>query len=445
MAEELAASPYRYLLEDPDFNRWFHNVKRGSVNTAHEWFRRFGRIHKTFDVLPSDFVKMGEKKAVAFILDMVTKMESEKKSGSYISNNVKPIKNWLSFNGIHIEQRIKISRRNELVTVGDEKIPTQEELSKIFNAGSLRQRAASSLMAFSGFRPEALGDFLGEDGLVLDDIPELVLTGDGAVEFAKIPAMIVVRPNLSKAGHQYFTFLPTEGCAYLKQYLEWRARKGEKLKADSPVITQDWWMGNPDFVGHEMIGPEGHLRTANLADVIRRPIRRAGFKWRPYVLRRYFDTRMMMAEMDGLIIRDFRVFWMGHKGDIEHTYTLNKRLPDDVINRMRSAYAKASDKHVITLNAGNGNVDAVKSQMNLQFLMVANYSREEIEAMNIDLASLTPEDIEKLAEDKRNQKLEANKKNQKVIPADSVEDWISKGWEFVTTLPNDRVIVRLPK
>lgn len=444
MPDELKTSPYYYLFKDPDFRRWFYNVKRGSANTAYEWFRRFGRIHKRFGKMPKDFVKMGERKTVAFMLDMVTELESEKKSGSYISNNVKPIKNWMSFNGITIDQRIKISRRNDLVTVDDEKIPMQEELRKIFNAGTFRGRAASSLVSFSGFRPESLGDFLGEDGLVIEDFPEMIVAGD-EVRFAKIPTMAIVRKNLSKAGHQYFTFYPVEGCEYLKQYLEWRVRKGDKLKPESPIITQDWWKGNPEFSGHEMTGPEGHLRTVHVSDVIRTPIRRAGFKWRPYVLRRYFDTRLMVAEMDGLIIRDFRVFWMGHKGDIEHTYTLNKAVPEDVINRMRAAYAKASEKHLMTFATGNGNMDAVKAQMNIQFLMVEGYTKEEIDAMSIDLSTLTPEDIERMGREKRQQKLEANKNNQKVIPADSVEEWIAQGWEFVTALPKDKAIIRLPK
>jgi pyruvate-formate lyase len=45
----------------------------------------------------------------------------------------------------------------------------------------------------------------------------------------------------------------------------------------------------------------------------------------------------MIAEMDGVIIRDFRVFWVGDRRDIEHTYTLNKQLPKDVREKMRSA------------------------------------------------------------------------------------------------------------
>jgi hypothetical protein len=82
--------------------------------------------------LPKDFVKMGEKKAVEFLMDMVIQLEAEKKSRSYIADNVKPIKNWLSFNGVNINQRIKIARRNELVTVADERVPTLEELARIF-------------------------------------------------------------------------------------------------------------------------------------------------------------------------------------------------------------------------------------------------------------------------------------------------------------------------
>jgi len=338
MAEELANSPYRYLFDDPNFTRWYQNVKRGSVNTAFEWFRRMGRIHKLFKVLPADIAAMGEKKASDFLLDMVTQMESEGKSGSYIANNIKPVKNWLSFNGINVNGRIKISKRNELKTVADEKIPAREELGRIFSAGSLRAKSAAALIAFGGLRPEVLGDAVGLDGLMMQDIPEMVVKPDGIVEFARTPAIVIVRPSLSKAGHQFLTFLPAEGCEYLKQYIEWRIRKGEKITAKSPVITQDWWKGNEEWVKQSSRSPNGYMRTVNLCDAIRRPIRRAGFKWRPYVLRRYFDTRMMLAEADGLIIRDWRVFWMGHKGDIEHTYTLNKGLPDDVMNRMREAY-----------------------------------------------------------------------------------------------------------
>jgi hypothetical protein len=44
----------------------------------------------------------------------------------------------------------------------------------------------------------------------------------------------------------------------------------------------------------------------------------------------------MVAENAGRVIRDYRQFWMGHKGDMEARYTTNKhRLPPEVIEDMR--------------------------------------------------------------------------------------------------------------
>ena len=45
----------------------------------------------------------------------------------------------------------------------------------------------------------------------------------------------------------------------------------------------------------------------------------------------------MLAESKGLVLRDYRQFWMGHKGDIENRYTTNKqKLPETVIEDMRA-------------------------------------------------------------------------------------------------------------
>jgi hypothetical protein len=71
------------------------------------------------------------------------------------------------------------------------------------------------LIAFSGLRPEWLGEAEGEDELMIQDIPEMVIDHSGAVKFPRTPALVIVSLSLSKAEHQYFSFLPTEGCEYL--------------------------------------------------------------------------------------------------------------------------------------------------------------------------------------------------------------------------------------
>jgi len=71
---------------------------------------------------------------------------------------------------------------------------------------------------------------------------------------------------------------------------------------------------------------------------------RQRFKWRPYVLRRYFDTQLLIAESRGKIAHDFRVFFMGHKGSIEAVYTTNKGiLPESLVTEMREAFRRSEE------------------------------------------------------------------------------------------------------
>ena len=435
--DDLLRSPYRYLFDDEDFKRWFYNMKRGHVSTAYEWFRRMGFIHKTFGKSPRDMAKMKPKQATNFILDIVTQLEEEGKSGSYISNIVKPIKSWLDFNSIQIQQKIRISNRQQVTTVNDERIPMAEELKRIFSMANFRTRTGASFMSLGGARVEVLADFRGLDGLEIRDLPEMeVLTGNNEVRFKKVPTITVVRSTISKVGHQYFTFYPHEGCLHLKQLLEWRMLRKEKLVPESAIITPMWKTAGK------------HINSNNMGDEIRYAIRAAGFSWRPYVLRRYFDTRMMMAEVDGLIIRDWRVFWMGHSGDIEHTYTLNKRLPEDLVEKMRKAFEEASERYLVTEKSHVMTRDMTVATFNAQFLEMGGYSKDEVmEVVKTfgDLSKMQPHQIQDLVKRKSMERLGLNGNTQKIILMGEVERYIMDGWEFVKELNSNKVIVRLPR
>ena len=66
---------------------------------------------------------------------------------------------------------------------------------------------------------------------------------------------------------------------------------------------------------------------------IREAVNASGLKIRPYVLRGYFATGLDIAESKYLISHPWRMFFMGHKGDIEGRYSTNKRLPPTWSNR----------------------------------------------------------------------------------------------------------------
>ena len=162
-------------------------------------------------------------------------MEGEGKTGSYIESIIKALKSWLSYNDKFLRKKIKIKGTRAAPTLKDERVPTPQELKRIFLTGDRKSRVVCVLISHAGLRLETLGNYLGDDGLCIGDFPELEVKKN-CVEFTEIPSMLIIRPELSKAGHKYFTFLSEEGCEYLKDYLEERLRSGEKFSKNSPII-----------------------------------------------------------------------------------------------------------------------------------------------------------------------------------------------------------------
>jgi hypothetical protein len=103
---------------------------------------------------------------------------------------------------------------------------------------------------------------------------------------------------------------------------------------------------------------------------------------------------------------------MGHKGDIEHIYTTNKsRLPPQVIDDMREAYRKSQE-----------------------FLQTKEPKRP-------DLLELPEDKFRQVVRERLLSTGTNSNGNQKVITMEEIETYIDEGWEFVTTLPNNKVVV----
>jgi len=417
---------HRHLLQDKTLKRWQDNLARGSVITADVYLRRLGAFCEENHLTPHALASMSTRKIEELLMDYVTANE-KKFAGSYLQTTVKVLKSWLNHNDVELRHKIKIRGANETPSLKEERVPTKEELHRILLSGSKQARVASILLAHGGLRPESVGDYRGQDGLTIRDLPEIKIDGP-KISFESIPTMVVVRSSLSKARHQYFTFLTEEACGYLKDYLEERARNGEKLTADSAIVRPK-------------VAEKQFIRTVNIGDMIRVAIRKAGHPWRPYVLRAYFDTQLMLAESKGLVMRDYRMFWMGHKGDIENRYTTNKhRLPQTVIDDMREAYKRSQD-YLQTTKAEVGE-EKIKETFKKQLLAVAGFNEEEIAKK--DLINMTDEELHNLVRQRLLGVMANNGNRQRVIPLAHVEKYLGEGWEYVTALPNERAIVKMP-
>jgi hypothetical protein len=277
--------------------------------------------------------KKGELK-LEFI-NFVNDLQNKGKAGSYIVRFKKVLNSGLTFNNLDSKlQGVKIKGANLTPTIQDERPPTKEELDKILRNATLRGRVIIGIMAFSGIRPESLGNYNGTDGIVLKDIEGLEITDHG-INFKIFPAMLKIRATLSKKGNACFTFIPEQAGKYIKDYFDLRIRNGEKLNMESPLILSD------SRGSHSK--ENKFVSTAFLLRDVRKAIRKAGFTFRPHVMRVYFASAMDIAESKGLISHSWRAFFMGYKGDIEARYSTNKKLPPDVVEQMREAYKKMSE------------------------------------------------------------------------------------------------------
>ena len=184
--------------------RWYDNTARGSHVTADVYLRRLGGFCQNRDTTPQELAGMSDEDLHNTLLDYVTWAEDEGHAGSYIHSTIKAARSWLAHNHREIRARIKIRGASDTPSLRDERVPTPHELRKILLSGDKKARTACVLIAHSGLRPEVLGNYRGTDGLRLADLPE-ARVGQGTIQFEAIPTMIVVRRELSKAGHQYLT------------------------------------------------------------------------------------------------------------------------------------------------------------------------------------------------------------------------------------------------
>jgi hypothetical protein len=427
------------LLANRDVRRWYDNLCRSSPNSGEVALRRLSLFCEQNKTTPKGLVHFPKKRLGDTIQDHISRMEKEKKAPGYIKGLVKSIKSWLAHNGIELKRRFNIANAESTPSLVDERIPTREELRTIFTYSDERGKAASSLVSQAGVRLETLGNMSGTDGLRIGDLPELSIK-DGQVTFKQIPTRVVVRAELSKTGHQYFTFLTTEGCEYLSAYVNKRLAEEEAIVASSPVIAVK--------PGYELKGRGTKTRTGNFVTTrnISRMIRaamRPAFDWRPYVLRSYFDTQMIMAENNGKIGHPYIVFYMGHVGDMESRYSTHKnRLPEDMIEDMRGAFKKAQE--YLQTTKPETQIGDIAREFKKQLLSVAGYTEKEL--LEIPLDTITNEEVQRRVRERLLDTVAGNGKRQRIVSTVDLENHLAQGWEFVAAPPGlrGRSIVRLP-
>ena len=430
---------YAYLLEDDDVRRWFENLRAKSMLTATVYLRTLRLYCELTGRSPKEIVKVAKNKSFRDdFIDFVRNLEKQRKAGSYIARFKKVLHSWLAYNNVNVKLKVNIVGEYDTPTLVDERVPNKEELDKIIRMATPRGRVSIALMAFSGLRPESLGNYNGTDGIRLSDLAETKVNGD-RIEFERAPAIVTVRKNLSKTRHQYFTFIPEQGMTYIKEYLEKRIKKGEKLDRDSPLLAIDV----------RGVKKNSFLRTTLVTRDIKEAITKAGFDWRPYVLRAYSDTNMIIAESKGKISHPYLQFMMGHKGDTEARYSTNKGvLPPDMIEDIRKCYT-ACESFLSTVAQPLEQSSIVK-EAKLEALKSIAKSLLGIDLMEVKITKekelgkeLTAEEEIALFENEmKKMRIAKEDDPQIIVREEQLETYLKDGWQFVSVLPSQKILIR---
>ena len=84
----------------------------------------------------------------------------------------------------------------------------------------------------------------------------------------------------------------------------------------------------------------------------------------------------------------------------------------------------------------------LKRMFRAELLRMGGYSEEEIEKGG--LLELSEEEFRTMLQERLLGGRPNNPNSQRVISLEDIEKYIEEGWEYVTTLPNNKAVLRLP-
>ncbi|MDV3278656.1 MAG: site-specific integrase [Nitrososphaerales archaeon] len=323
-----------------------------------------------------------------------------------------------SINWDYIGEFVPSARR-----AGQDRAPTLEEIRKIVDVADLRMRCLALFLCSSGARIGSV------PYLRWRDVEEVESDGE------KLAKVTIYRGE----PEEYLTFITPECYRYLLQYRELREKIGEKVVGMSFVFTTQ---PNARKFDQSKVGVASVKTLKNqLGELLRhlgmRTVisERGGYKnyefKQAHGFRKFFKTRMEMSGVKPIITE----MLMGHAIGVSGSYM--KPTEKELLEE----YSKAVDNLTIIGRAG-GRVD-IKNAFREQLLIVAGFNEEEIGKMDLDKVS--DEEFQQVIRRRLLGTMTNNGNHQKVIPLGEVDSYISKGWEFVAALPNDRAILKLPR
>jgi hypothetical protein len=125
-------------------------------------------------------------------------------------------------------------------------------------------------------------------------------------------------------------------------------------------------------------------------------------------------------------------YWMGHSLGVEKSYFM------PTLEKQREAYTQAYKEIDISEKPEISEVERRKQQMR-DSAKLMGWNEQKLEMLEqLLIQAKTTEEIDKIPE--RLKQLE-NHDCQKIITESDLEDWLSKGFRFVSVLPSGKILI----
>lgn len=324
----------------------------------------------------------------------------------------------MQYDGIPFIRPIKIPHRTHHPTVANELIPTKDQIISFISNAKPSTQTIISLIAFLGVRFKVIAD------LRVKDFPEMRITQNNEIIFENTPTRIKIRKELNKNGKEYQTFLIDFGCKIIKNYLEIRMRKGERINSESLIVPT------------ECDKTTTRQRAKAISKRLKTVFEKVDYDSRPYSIKNFFATALMNSGIE----QNWQTFFMGHSGVIQNEYTVRRQQPAEQIEVMRNIFKEKIQPNLVPQSG-----DA-ESLVREKFLKMGREMGLELK----DDAS-TDEAISEIAvvyksaqSDLDERKNSETKPKQKRIAEEELDQYLDKGWEVVQVLNSGKLIIKSP-
>lgn len=427
---------------------WWDERSLRSRLSADSYLRHIGLFVERLDRKPAELLAIARDDPDALRALLVKYAADQKRAGrldSYISKSFEGLKAFLKHHRVRFEDFPSLSpiRGASLML---ERVPSPQELGQVLERLSQRGRVIALFLAHTGVRPGVLGSYGGETGLTLGDLPELDL--GASLRFTETPFVVRIPAALSKTRRQYATFGTDQLATALLAYLKARRESGEKLNGFSPVVIPGTLRGAAARSRGEARFGRGFIAMKNVVKEIQDVLHAStpkGVRWRPYVLRSYCSTRLLLAEGQGRISRDLREAILGHDGGVASRYNVGKRWGEELLAEARREYANAAE--FLETNAQTRLNVAAEFRRTL--LAVAGLNEEEaathVNDSNEELLAILREKL--TGREAATRPVNGNGNGhgvQRPVPLAEAERLLAEGWTFVANFGPDRVILKSP-